>query len=96
MESCYVLMVSSGAPTSHDLLILQDLLILSGGEIDWMLSGAVCMSSMQSMPTPIVAKNCDAHVLLRATWRLERMMKLMRWEAIRRRQWMNSSQTGKY
>ena len=62
-------MVSSGAPTSHDPLIPRGLLILSGGERDSMLLGVVCMPWMQSKPMPIVARNFDAHSLLRATWR---------------------------
>jgi hypothetical protein len=47
IESDHVLMVSSEAPTSHDLLILPDLLILSSEGTDSILLGVVYRRWMQ-------------------------------------------------
>jgi hypothetical protein len=70
-------MVSSGAPTSLDLLTHRGQLILSGEETNSMPPGVECMSLMRSMRTPIVAMSSDAHSLLCATWRSGRMLRSM-------------------
>lgn len=81
IESCFVLMVSSGPWVVHDLLIRLGLLILSGGGTDSKLPGVECTRSKQSMQKPIVAMNFDARSLLRATWRSGHKAMLMWWAA---------------
>jgi hypothetical protein len=80
IESCYVLRVSYVGPPWYDWLILRDLLILSGEEIESMMPNSECMCAIRLTLQPIAAKYFDVRPLLPVNWRSEHMLWLMWWE----------------